>query len=158
MMQTLTSGRWYDIVDEIGEAIMGSIDPMWIPALTKVVNNEVQMTRRRKIFTEAAEKPESFSKYVESLPTVSQRMLSVIIEMLGGSKRLKTVLESKIPVDIQAATDGSLSKGEGSFGWIVLDSWKQVIFTGAGPVGSHTWYASSTRSELFEMAAILEFL
>jgi hypothetical protein len=75
----------------------------------------------------------------------------------GGEKTLKQCLEkNKI---LKVGTDGSLnlSKGTASFGWLLIGN-QNVLVRGAGPVDGVPSVLSSTRAELFGIAAPNEFL
>ena len=57
------------------------------------------------------------------------------------------------------STDGGLSLiGQGTFGWILTDAKGKQLFTGSGPVGGPATQASSTRSEVHDFAAPLEYI
>ena len=75
----------------------------------------------------------------------------------GGTKVLCNDL-TKDGRTIHAAIDGSLKQTKGTFGWKLLDHHLQEIYEGAGPVDAMPSLTSCTRSEIYGIAAILEFL
>jgi hypothetical protein len=57
------------------------------------------------------------------------------------------------------STDGGLSLiGQGSFGWVLTDAKGKQLVTGSGPVDGPATQVSSTRSELHDFVASLEYI
>jgi hypothetical protein len=75
----------------------------------------------------------------------------------GGERMLKACLEQNMLLKL--GTDGSYNMGKemASFGWVLIGN-KNVLIRGAGPVNGVPTVQSSTRVELFGIAAPNEFL
>ena len=101
--------------------------------------------------------PKTFKEYVETLPHHVCRLLHSIQFSPGGERVLRECLHNNTIIKI--GTDGSLQKVKqtASFGWILIGM-KQKLVEGAGPVDGVPEFLSSTRAELFGIAAPNEFL
>lgn len=101
--------------------------------------------------------PPTFLKYVDTLPEVSQCLLCQVRFIHGGEQALVECLQEH--KKIWAASDGSLDpdKELALFGLHLIGK-GNVLVEGAGPVDGIPDTLSSTRAELFGIAAIDEFL
>ena len=101
--------------------------------------------------------PKTFKEYVETLPQHVRRLLHSIQFSPGGERVLRECLRNNTIIKI--GTDGSLKKAKqtASFGWILIGM-KQKLVEGVGPVDRVPEFLSSTRAELFGIAAPNEFL
>jgi hypothetical protein len=99
----------------------------------------------------------TFSDYIKTLPEHIQQLLMHIKFVPGGKRMLKHCLENDRILKI--GTDGSLNqcKETASFGWLLIGN-NNVLVYGAGPVDGVPVVLSSTRAELFGIAAPNKFL
>ena len=101
--------------------------------------------------------PPTFMEYVETLSNPVRRLFHSIQFAPGGERVLcECLLNNKI---LKIGTDGSLCKEKqtASFGWILI-SMKQKLVEGTGPVDGVPEFLSSTRVELYGIAAPNKFL
>jgi hypothetical protein len=101
--------------------------------------------------------PTSFQAYIDTLPEITQRLLTQLEFVPRGEQSLCDCLLGNHK--LQAARDGFLNPKQelASFGWQLLGN-GNVLVQGAGPVDGVPDLLSSTRAKLFGVSAILEFL
>jgi hypothetical protein len=101
---------------------------------------------------EASDEVDNFGAYLKTLPDHVQWLLMHIKFVLGGKDILKHCLQNDKPQKIRR--DGSLNlwKETASFGWVLIGN-QNVLICGAGPVDGIPLVLSSTRAELFGIAA-----
>jgi hypothetical protein len=101
--------------------------------------------------------PSTFRDYLATLPTITQRLLTQFEFVPGGEQCLRECLATNRR--LRAASDGSLDPIAelSSFGWQLLGN-GNVLVRGAGPVDGVPDLLSSTRTELFGISAVLEFI
>ena len=89
---------------------------------------------------------------METLPHHVRGLLHLIQFSPGGERVLRECLHNNMIIKI--GTDGSLQKAKqtASFGWILIGM-KQKLVEGAGRVDGVPEFLSSTRAELFGIAA-----
>jgi hypothetical protein len=94
----------------------------------------------------------SFGDYIKTLPDHVQQLLMHVEFIPGGEDMLMHCLKNDKPLKI--GTDGSLNlwKETASFGWLLIGN-QNVLIRGAGPVDGVSSVLSSTRAELFGIAA-----
>jgi hypothetical protein len=99
----------------------------------------------------------TFSEYIATLPQHKRRLLMHYEFTPGGEQILKACLERNMILKL--GTDGSYNMGKetASFGWLLIGN-QTVLIRGAGPVDGVPTVLSSTRAELFGIAAPNEFL
>ncbi len=99
----------------------------------------------------------TFKDYIKTLPEHIQWLLMHIEFTPGGERTLKHCLKNNMMLKI--GTDGSfhMSLEMASFRWLLIGN-KNVLVQGAGPVDGLPSVLSSTRAELFGIAAPNEFL
>jgi hypothetical protein len=105
-----------------------------------------------KTSQDARDEVGSFGDYLKTLPDHIQRLLMHIEFVLGSKDMLMHCLKNDKPLKI--GTDGSLNLWEetASFGWLLIGN-HNVLIRGAGPVDGVPSFLSSTRAELFGIAA-----
>jgi hypothetical protein len=89
-------------------------------------------------------------QYTKTLPSTQQRLLQTY-QQHADDITLWRALRSKHTLTI--ASDDGLKSHQGTFGWKSVTQKDIVLFTGAGPVDGDTLSESSTRSELYGIAA-----
>ena len=101
---------------------------------------------------EDADDLQSFDEYIETLPEFSQRLLRQV-DFVPGRECLMSNRK------LRSGSDGSLDQETelASFGWLILGN-GNILVRGAGPVDGVPDLLSSTRAELFGIAAKIEFL
>jgi hypothetical protein len=156
--ECMTPTRQGNTCKTTGEATYEKPPSLSIPAATSHTTETIGITYRPSIIANQPPcSPQSWHNYIQSLPTESECLLAMVNETPGATKALTRAL-GKHHSTLHTATDGSLKHGMGTFGWKIIDGYLQELFEGAGPVDSITELASSTRSELYGIGAILEFL
>jgi hypothetical protein len=101
--------------------------------------------------------PSNFKDYIATLPEITQRLLLRFEFVPGGERTLRECLTNNSK--LRVASDGSFDPDAelASFGWQLLGN-GNVLVRGAGPVDGAPDLLSSTRAELFGIAAALELL
>jgi hypothetical protein len=99
----------------------------------------------------------TFNDYIKTLPEHIQQLLMHFEFTPGGEQMLKHC--SKNNMLLKSGTNGSyhMQLETASFGWLLLRN-QNVVVQGAGPVDGVPSVLSSTRAELFGIAAPNEFL
>jgi hypothetical protein len=99
----------------------------------------------------------TFSDYIATLLQHIRRLLMHYEFTLGGEQILKACLEQNMILKL--GTNGSYNMGKetASFGWLLIGN-QNVLIRGAGPIDGVPTVLSSTRAELFGIAAPNEFL
>ena len=92
----------------------------------------------------------TFRAYTKSLPATQRRLLQTYTQS-ADEVTLWRAMRSKKTLTI--ASDGGLKTHKGSYGWKIITQDDTVLFTGAGPVDGDYASESSTRSELYGIAA-----
>ncbi len=105
-----------------------------------------------KLPQDASDEVENFGDYIKTLPDHIQWLLMQIKFVPSSKDMLKHCLKNDKPLKI--GTDGSLNlwKETGSFGWLLIGN-QNVLICGVGPVDGVPLVLSSTRAELFGIAA-----
>jgi hypothetical protein len=100
---------------------------------------------------------DTFSDYIATLLEHIHRLLMHYEFTPEGERTLKACLEQNMLLKL--GTDGSYNMGKemASFGWVLIGN-KNVLIRGARPVDGVPTVLSSTRAELFGIAAPNEFL
>ena len=88
--------------------------------------------------------------YLNSLPATQRRLLNTYHQTADDLTVWKA-LRSRQTLTI--ASDGGLKTDKGTYGWKIVTNTDEVLFSGAGPVDGDYRSASSTRSELYGIAA-----
>jgi hypothetical protein len=106
--------------------------------------------------TQEARPATTFSDYIATLLQHTWRLLMHYEFTPGGERILKACLEWNMILKL--GTNGSYIMGKemASFGWLLIGN-QNVLIRGVGPVDGVPMVLSSTRSELFGIAAPNEF-
>lgn len=102
--------------------------------------------------------PSTVSEYTQTLPLVRQRLLAQCFspEPMVWEDSKKIFYQTRTLAGLfECATDGGLQNRQGTFGWVMTGS-ETHFQSGAGPVDGDPETASSTRSEWFGYAGLLE--